>query len=202
MLLTVPAAIGLMALPFPVVQVLFERGQFTTADTSATAAALIAFAVGLPAFVMIKVFSPGFFAREDTRTPMIFAGISVVINVVGSLLLFPAYAQVGIAVATSVAGWVNAGLLAITLARRGQYKPDSKLLRSLPRIFFSALVMGCLLLAAMIWAEPFYTEGWTFLVRIPVLLGLIGVGAVIYFGLCHLTGAARLRELKQSFRRA
>lgn len=202
MLLTVPAAIGLMALPFPVVQVLFERGQFTSVDTSATAAVLIAFAVGLPSFVMIKVFSPGFFAREDTKTPMIFASISVVVNVAGSLLLFPAYAQVGIAVATSAAGWVNAGLLAVTLAMRGHYKSDVKLLRNLPLIFLSALLMGCALIAAMMWAEPMFTDGWSLLIRIPALAGLIALGAIIFFGLCHVTGAARLNELKASFRRA
>ena len=87
-------------------------------DTAATASALIAFAVGLPAFVMIKVFSPGFFAREDTRTPMIFAAISVAVNMTGSLLLFPHYAQTGIALATTAAGWVNAILLGGTLAHR------------------------------------------------------------------------------------
>ena len=81
MLLTLPAAVALVAAPEPIIRVLFERGAFTDADATATAAALAAFAVGLPAFVAIKVFSPGFFAREDTRTPMIYAGISVIVNI-------------------------------------------------------------------------------------------------------------------------
>lgn len=202
MLLTVPAAIGLMALPYPVVQVLFERGQFTSDDTYATAAALIAFAVGLPSFVLIKVFSPGFFAREDTRTPMIFAGIGAVINVVGSLLLFPVYAQIGIAAATSAAGWVNAGLLGITLASRRHYRPDARLKRNFPLMLLAAIIMGAGLSGMMLWANQLFTSDWNLLLRILALLGLIAVGAAIYFILCRLFGVLKLSELKAAFGRA
>ena len=86
-------------------------------DTLAVAPAVLAFAAGLPAFAMTKVFQPGFYAREDTKTPMRFAIISVVINVVASLLLSRWYGHVGIAMATSIAAWVNAILLAISLTR-------------------------------------------------------------------------------------
>ena len=105
---------------------------------------------------------------------MIFAAVSVVINVAGSLLLFPAYAQLGIAVATSAAGWANAALLALTLSRRGHYTPDSRLLRTLPRILLCALAMGGFLLAAMVWANPVFTGAWSLPVRILALLALIG----------------------------
>ncbi|MEM8812294.1 MAG: murein biosynthesis integral membrane protein MurJ, partial [Pseudomonadota bacterium] len=111
MALTLPAAIALCLIPLEVVHVLFERGAFTREDSIATAPALAAFAVGLPAFVLIKVFSPAFFAREDTKTPMWFAIVGVVVNVAGSLALFPVYQHVGIAIASSLAGWVNAALL-------------------------------------------------------------------------------------------
>lgn len=202
MLLTVPAAVGLMALPIPVVQVLFERGQFTSADTAATASALIAFAVGLPAFVMIKVFSPGFFAREDTRTPMIFAAVSVVVNVVGSLLLFPMYAQTGIALATTAAGWVNAILLGGTLAYNGHYLPDRRLARKLPWILLAAMAMGAVLLGSMHWAIQLFQSDLNIIIRLAVLFGLIGLGASVYFVICHISGAARLSELKASFKRS
>ncbi|MEM1201436.1 MAG: murein biosynthesis integral membrane protein MurJ [Pseudomonadota bacterium] len=202
MLLTVPAAVGLMALPIPVVQVLFERGQFTSDDTAATASALIAFAMGLPAFVMIKVFSPGFFAREDTRTPMIYAAISVVVNVGGSLLLFPHYAQTGIALATTAAGWVNAILLGATLAHRGHYRADRRLVRRLPWQLFGAVVMGAALMFAMTWGLLVFESDLNIFVRLAALIGLIGFGAGIYFAICHVSGAARLSELKASFKRA
>src|SRR5690606_14100009 len=85
LLFTVPAAVALVIAAGPIIGVLFERGAFSSLDTHATAAALAAFAIGLPSFVMIKVFQPAFFAREDTRTPMWFAAINLVVNAVGSL---------------------------------------------------------------------------------------------------------------------
>ena len=125
MALTLPAAVALVVMAHPIIALLFQRGSFAAADTAATAAALAAFAAGLPAFVLVKVFSPGFFAREDTRTPMWFAGVAVAVNVAVSLALFPFLAHVGIAIATSLAGWVNTVLLAVTLHRRGQFTVDS-----------------------------------------------------------------------------
>ena len=89
MLLSMPAATALIALAQPIVAVLFQRGAFTATDTYETAQTMIWFSAGLPAYVLIRVLQPGFFAREDTRTPTIFAGISVVINIAISLLLFP-----------------------------------------------------------------------------------------------------------------
>ncbi|MGC2397645.1 MAG: murein biosynthesis integral membrane protein MurJ, partial [Rhodomicrobium sp.] len=88
LLLTLPAAVALIVIPKPIIQVLFQRGSFSSADTVQVSAALAAFACGLPAFVMTKVFLPGFFAREDTRTPMWFAMASVAVNIGGSLALF------------------------------------------------------------------------------------------------------------------
>ena len=100
----------------PIIRVLFERGAFKVSDTLPTAAALAAFAIGLPAFVLIKVFQPAFFAREDTRTPMRYAVWNMVLNVVGSIALFFLFRaqglmpHVGIAIATTLSGWVNAYL--------------------------------------------------------------------------------------------
>jgi putative peptidoglycan lipid II flippase len=122
--LTIPAAVALIVIPQPIVQVLFERGAFERSDTTATALALAAFAAGLPAFVLQKVFQPGFFAREDTRTPMIFALYSVGLNIAGALAMFPFLGHVGIALATTVAAWLNAGLLGFTLSRRGHFHAD------------------------------------------------------------------------------
>ncbi|MGV3651632.1 MAG: murein biosynthesis integral membrane protein MurJ, partial [Devosia sp.] len=119
MLLSLPAATALAAMAEPIVRVLFERGAFTPEASAETARALVAFAWGLPAFVLIRVLQPGFFAREDTRTPTVFAGVSVVLNIALSLLLFPSLAHVGIAIATSVAAWANTALLAFFLLRRG-----------------------------------------------------------------------------------
>ena len=85
--LTLPAAVALFVIPGAIIHVLFERGAFTATDTAATAPALAAYAVGLPAFVAIKVLQPAFFAREDTSAPMWYGGISMVVNVVAAFVL-------------------------------------------------------------------------------------------------------------------
>jgi putative peptidoglycan lipid II flippase len=202
LLLTVPAAIGLMALSGPVVNVLFERGAFTPADTSATAGALAAFATGLPAFVMIKVFAPGFFAREDTRTPMIFAVIGVGLNIAGALALFPFLAHVGIALATSLSAWVNAGLLGVTLQRRGGFTADDRLKRNLVWIILASLVMGAALVMAMISAADLFVPVVGLAMRIATLAGLVAAGMVLYFGLAWATGAFRPADFGRAFRRS
>ena len=127
MLLTVPAAVALAVVPVEIVKGLFERGAFTAADTPATAYALAIFALGLPSFVMIKVFQPAYFAREDTATPMRYAVISLTANTLGSIALFFLFRRLGlmphlgIAVATTLGGWLNAGLLYATLVKRGHF---------------------------------------------------------------------------------
>ncbi len=142
MALTLPATVALMVIPVEIVRVLFERGAFDAADSLATGAAVAAYAAGLPAFVAIKVFQPGYFAREDTRTPTLYAGISMVANVVLALALFPALAHVGIALATSLSSWINAGLLAAGLMRKGRVVPDRLLLKRLPLLALASVLMG------------------------------------------------------------
>src|SRR5690606_15480492 len=135
--LTLPAAAGLLVMSEEIVRVLYERGAFTVETTSKVSAALAVFGLGLPAFVLIKAFTPGFFAREDTRTPMIFAGVSVAVNVTLALTLFPVMAEAGIAAAESTAGWVNATLLLTTLIRRGHWGRDRVLLGRILRLVLS-----------------------------------------------------------------
>jgi len=202
MFLTVPAAVALMAMPLPVVQVLFERGAFHFADTQATAAALAAFAAGLPAFVLIKVFSPAFFAREDTKTPMIFAAISVGLNIALAIALFFWIRHVGIALATTVASWVNALLLGRTLYARGYWLPDAQAGRNVPRILLAALVMGALLLAANVALRDWFTPGVPFSWRALLLAAMVIGGAVVYLALSWLTGVLTREMLRQALRKS
>lgn len=200
MALTLPAAVALVVMSVPIINVLFQRASFGPADTVATAAALAVFAVGLPAFVMVKVFSPGFFAREDTRTPMLFAGVSVAVNVAFSLMLFPYFAHVGIAIATSLAGWVNALLLAETLRRRGQFRLDGLLRKRLPLLVAASVAMGVCLYGAMLALAPFLAEPGI-LVR-ALAVGILVMGGVVLFAVfCQLTGAFDFRELFKSMRK-
>jgi len=206
MLLTLPAAVALAVVPGPIVAGLFERGAFTAADTPATAYALGIFALGLPGFVLIKVFSPAYFAREDTRTPMIYATISLAANTLGSIalfFLFRAYGlmpHLGIAVATTLGGWLNAGLLYTTLVRRGHFVADARLQRTLPRVLASSIVMGVALWLVADALGPSFSTPTPLLLRVAALAGLVASGLVVY-GLAALaTGAidvARLRRFLQ-----
>jgi putative peptidoglycan lipid II flippase len=199
--LTLPSALALIAIPGPILHTLFEHGEFTRSDTLAVAPAVAAFATGLPAFALTKVFQPGFFAREDTRTPMNFAIISVVVNIAASLILSRSIGHVGIAVATSLAAWVNATLLGLTLSRRGDYRPDSRLVRRLPRIILASLIMGAALLAGY-WAfADFYAIGTTIWRKLSALLVLVIGGIAVYFLAAQLTGAMSLREMRSALSR-
>jgi len=202
MLLTVPAAAALAIVPTELVTVLFERGAFTAADTPPTAYALGIFALGLPSFVLIKVFSPAYFAREDMATPMRYASISLAANTLGSIALFFLFRtaglmpHLGIAVATTLGGWLNAGLLYATLVRRGEFVGDQRLSRSLPRIGLATLVM-----AAAVWATAHELEPWLALpsptaVRFGALTALVGAGLLVY-GLAILAlGVIDRRQLR------
>lgn len=200
MFLTLPAAVALAVVPIPIITVLFERGQFTAMDTQMTAWALAAFAIGLPSFVLNKVLSPGFFAREDTKTPMKFATVAMIINVGGSLALFPFFQHVGIAVATSLAGWVNAALLAITLWRRGHFHADALLLKRLALFLFASILMGAGVYAFALYLAPWFAEPGLLSKSIALaILVLVGIGLFAVATLA--TGAISLTEIKRRLRR-
>jgi putative peptidoglycan lipid II flippase len=201
MLLSLPAATALIALAAPIVSVLFERGAFTAADSAQTAQTLIWFSAGLPAYVLIRVLQPGFFAREDTRTPTLFAGISVVVNIALSLLLFPLLAHVGIAIATSVAAWANAALLAIWLGRRGHFRLSGADWRKHGLILVAALAMAAILWALSLPLGPWLASTAPLLLQIVALGGLVAVGMGLYFALVHVTGAQPLGALVGRLRR-
>jgi putative peptidoglycan lipid II flippase len=190
MMLTLPAAVALAVIPHHIVGVLFERGAFAASDTQATAVALAAYAVGLPAFVLNRVFSQGFFAREDTATPMRLAFVSVAVNIAGSLALFPLLGHVGIAIATSLAGWVNAGQLWYLLWRRGHFAWDHLLTRRLTAIAVATAVMGVALWLAAIPLAPYLMPSLHAVVKAAALGVLCLGGLAIYFGLVIVLGGA------------
>ncbi len=201
MLLSMPAATALIALSVPIVRVLFERGQFDAVATVATAEALVAFAVGLPAFVLIRVLQPGFFAREDTVTPTIFAAISVAVNIGLSLLLFPSLEHTGIAIATSASAWGNAIMLGAWLARRDHFRPTRGEVIKHGLILLISLGMA-LLLTGLYWPlQNIFAPGAPLLLQLIALLALCIVGFVAYFAAVHFTGVQPMRQLLRRLRR-
>jgi putative peptidoglycan lipid II flippase len=201
LLLTLPAAVALIVVPGPIIQVLFERGAFDADDTQAVALALAAFAVGLPASVLIRVFLPGFFAREDTSTPMKFAAASAAVNIVGSASLFFVLGHVGIAIATSLAAWTNALLLGFTLLKRGNLVPDATLKRRGALILLASVIMGGAIWVAAIPLGALFRPGNGLIVQVAALGVLVAGGGLVYLAATQLTGAVSYKALLRSVAR-
>ena len=147
--LTLPAAVGLAVLAGPIVSLLFERGAFSATDSAITAQLIILFSFGLPAFVLVKTLQPSFFARQDTRAPLIDGAIGVGVNIALSLALFPSYGAPAIALATVMAGWVTLTLMLWRMARRDIYHLSWPLLRRVAAQVLAAGLMGWALYQAM-----------------------------------------------------
>jgi putative peptidoglycan lipid II flippase len=201
LLLTLPACIALFVAANPIVRVLFEHGAFSAIDARATAQMLAAFALGLPAFVLIKVFHPSFFAREDTRTPMLYAGISMAANVVLSLTLFVLLGAVGIAIATSISGWINVALLAGTLKRRGEFALDDTFHRRLPGILIASLLMGGAVFLLAHLLNPWFAPQNGIIVQAAALVALVASGLGVYAAAAQLFGATQFKTLLKSMMR-
>ena len=198
--LTLPAAVGLFLIPLPLIALVYERGAFDREATEITAQVLAAFAVGLPAFVLIKIFQPSFYAREDMRTPMWFSGFNAVTNIVLALLLFPVYGVVGLAAATSAAGWLNAILLYGKLHIDRQYQVSGTTLKNMSLIAVGCAVMaGVLVLGRQQFSEMLIEAA--LLTRILSVSVLIMVAMIVYFGFVLASGAIERGQLLSLFRR-
>ena len=199
LILTLPAAAGLAVAAQPIVALLFQHGQFTAADTAATAAALAGFALGLPAYVLIKVLTPGFHARSDTSTPVRIALAAMLVNLVGNLALVWPLGHVGIAIGTAISAWVNVGLLWWHLAKRGQFALDARARRLLPRLGLANAAMVGVLYAAMPGLAPLASRG--FALQGAALALLIGGAGLAYLGAARLLGLFTLKGLVAQVKR-
>ena len=199
LLLTLPATAALMVSATPLIRGLLQHGVFTPADTIASARALAAFSLGLPAYVLIKVLTPGFYARADTRTPVRIALIAMLVNLLLNLVLIWPMAHVGLALSTAVSAWVNALLLYATLRRRDHFAIDDRLRRTGVRLIAATAAMAALLFALNPWIDPWTGRG---LAERAIALGImIGAAAAVYFGLVFGLGAYSLATLKGQLRR-
>jgi putative peptidoglycan lipid II flippase len=197
--LTLPATAALIVCGVPIAAALFQHGKFGADDTLFTAQALAAFSVGLPSYILVKVLTPGFYARSDTRTPVRYATISMAVNLVLNLALVVPLRHMGPPLATAIASTVNVALLYRTLAQRGQFVPDAQLRRRAPRLLVAALAMG----AAMFFLNDLFTPYVTgsTIERWGALAVLVGTGVLVYAAATMLTGAVRPADLKRLIRR-
>ena len=201
LLLAFPAAVALVISATPLIRGVFQHGAFTAADTAGTAGALAAFSLGVPAYVLIKVLTPGYYARQDTKTPVRIALVSMLFNLVGNLLsvLYLNAGFVGIALSTAIAAWVNVILLYGWLGKRGHLHADTRLKRKAVRIVAAGALMGVVLWFLNPVADAYMTGGWQ--ERIVALMLLCGAGAVVYGSAVLALGAVKPGELRDQFRR-
>ncbi|HYC64363.1 MAG TPA: murein biosynthesis integral membrane protein MurJ [Reyranellaceae bacterium] len=192
LLFALPAAAALWILAEPITRLLFERGQFIPSDTVRAASALSAFAVGIPAFVAIKALTPGFFAREDTRTPLYTAIISIIANIALNIVFLYAtnLQHVGIALASSLAGWLNLAMLMAILVARGHWIPDTRLWQ---RSFGILLATAGMSLPLVLASQPGDSD--------LKVLALCAGGGALYVALGMLLRVVRLDELRAALRR-
>ena len=197
LLITLPAAVAMLVIPVPIISVLFQRGEFTADDARQTGMALQGFALGLPGYVLIKVLQPGYFARENTKAPMMMAGVTVIVNIVCSLLLFGPFGHVGIAVATTISAWVNVILLSRGL--RGMLHPGPDFWRKTFRTILASLGMGL-----FVWLAYQMLGSWldeVFWKKCIALALLVGLGMITYALMILVMKVTSLAELKAGFRR-
>lgn len=197
--LTLPAGAALIIMPGPIVDVLFGRFAFTAADVAATSAAVMIFAIGLPGFVLQKVLQPVFFAREDTRTPLKFAVVSMVVNTIISAGGAPLIGYLAIPIGTVVAGWLQVLLLWRGARTFGDAaSPDRRFIIRAPRLILASAVMGVAVWFGVTFlAEALATPG----LRWAALLALVAMGGAIYGASVLVLGAASMADLKAAMRR-
>ena len=202
--LTLPATIAFVFASEPIIRGLFQHGHFSAIDSVRCSWALSAFSLGLPSYVLVKVLTPGYYARHDTKTPVRYAVQSVGVNLAGNLILIPilgryGYGHVGPPLATAIASSLNVWMLYRTLVKRDHFHTDKQLRRRVPRLAMASLIMGVMLFFLAPLIDPYLTG--SILRRAAGLLALVGAGVAVYAIACFLTGAFVLDEVKLLMKR-
>ena len=199
MLLTVPAAVALFVTGSAFTRAFYIGGAFTLADAFTTGAVVSALVVGLPAYVLIKVLIPNFFARKDTRTPVYTAGASLLLNIALNFVLVPRLGVIGLALAGAFAAWSNVTLLLIILARKDYFRLSALVVGRIVRIIVAAGLMGGALYFVMPMGAEYYSGDA--LERIAAILALVLVGAAVYFIAAAALGVVNRSTIQQLTRR-
>ena len=196
MLLAMPAAVGLAVLSFPLVATLFMYKEFTLNDAVMTQNALIAYSFGLIGLIMIKVLAPGFYARQNIKTPVKVAIFTLVCTQLMNLVFVGPLQHVGLALAIGLGACLNAGLLYVLLRAKGLYQPGAGWKTFIAKLVLALLVMGGGLWAAQAYL-PLQWVGAHGLHKAAQLMALVALGVVLYFGSLGLLGF-RPRHFKRS----
>jgi putative peptidoglycan lipid II flippase len=194
LILGLPATIGLSFVAEPIIQTLFQHGAFTHEDTTATANALCAYALGIPGFLLVKVFAAGFFARHDTKTPVKIAILAMTANVCVSIILLGLLQYIGIALANSIAVTINAALLYRQLRRKHFPIGDEKLPLRIKKTILCAFFMSVVTFALthFVWNQTIFTH---ISQEILYLFGLILISILSYAAALHVTKTLRWQDV-------
>ncbi|MEP5758033.1 MAG: murein biosynthesis integral membrane protein MurJ [Litoreibacter sp.] len=197
--LTVPCSVALCVIPTILISVLFERGAFTAQDTAATAMAVTIYGLGLPAFVLQKVFQPLYFAREDTTRPFYFALAAMVTNVLIAIGLAPFIGYIAAALATTVAGWLMFFLLKFYARGYGDAaRFDVRFRRRVPRIIMASMLMGWVVYGTYLIMEPvFDLRLWRHL----AFTVMLAAGAMSYIAFGQWLGAFRVKDFRKALKK-
>jgi len=195
LLIGTPAMVGLFVLAGPMLTTLFQYGEFSQHDAVMATRSLMAYALGLQGFILVKVLSPGFFARQDTRTPVKIGVIAMVSNMVMNVILVFPLAHAGLALATSLSAFINAGLLFRILRREGVYRPEPGWLK----LMLQVLAANAAMAAVLWWGAGDLQQwfAWGGLHRAMQLLLWITVGAAVYFIALLISGVPFRRLWQQ-----
>ncbi|WP_086607298.1 murein biosynthesis integral membrane protein MurJ [Erythrobacter donghaensis] len=199
MLLTLPCAVALFVTGFAFVKAFMEGQAFTAEDAQTTGMVTSALVVGLPAYVLVKVLTPNFFARADTRTPVYTAAASLVVTVGLNIALVPVLGVVGLALAGAIGAWVNIALLGTILARRGYFRLPPRVLGRIGRIALASGAMGAALWGLMQAITP-WLDG-PFLTRLAAIGAILGVSFVTYGAGTVLLGVLDKATVQRLLRR-
>ena len=199
MLLTIPATIALAIAAGPIMTVLFEGGRFTAQDAATSALVLSILVTGLPAYVMIKVLAPGFYARKDMKTPVVITLVTLALGVAANFLFIDDYGIAVLPVTTAAAAWLNAIALYVLLAARGFFRVERWLGFRLAKQLLAAIAMGAVIWLVGGMLEPYFAGSVG--QRLLGTLALIGAGSLVYFVLAWVTGGMDKDDLLVLLRR-
>ncbi len=200
LLLGVPAAVALVISPHEIITVLFQRGEFEAADSLAAGYVLMGYALGMPAYICVKVLSSAYWAKQDTVTPVKVSVIATAINIVLSLIFINFIGVAGISTATGIAGWVQFYLLRKRLSGNKAAEPDDRFRRNFPRIIVSALIMGGAVYLVTEIAGEYFSGMHGTLLQIMALAFLIITGITVYAAAVFSNGIMKPGEVRKIFK--
>lgn len=195
MLLALPAAVALFVIPETLISTLFERGAFTSADSAVAAKVLMGYALGLPAYIAVKVFSTAYWSRQDTMSPVKIAIFTTLLNIALALLFIGPFGVAGISLATGIVAWVQVALLYKGIRKHEALQFDARFKSVIFKIIGSTLLMGFILIIADDYLADIIDHGE--LGKVLGLSILVTTGAVIYAASIMITGTIKPAELKK-----